>query len=282
MDSITVKDGTQIYYKDWGTGQPLFFHHGWPLSADDWDAQMMFFLARGYRVIAHDRRGHGRSTQTATGNDMDTYAADVAELVKALDLKDAIHIGHSTGGGEVTRYVARHGKGLVAKAVLISSIPPTFMQSEKNPDGVPKAVVDGLRDGTANHRSQFYKDITIPFYGFNRPGAVVSEGIQENWWRQGMMGGIKAQYDCIKALSETEFYDDLKMIDVPVLVMHGEDDQICPFLTTGARSVKLLKYGTLKSYPGLPHGMPTTHADLINADLLEFVTASKVAVVPAA
>jgi non-heme chloroperoxidase len=282
MDSITVKDGTQIYYKDWGTGQPLFFHHGWPLSADDWDAQMMFFLARGYRVIAHDRRGHGRSTQTATGNDMDTYASDVAELVKALDLKDAIHIGHSTGGGEVTRYVARHGKGLVAKAVLISSIPPTFMQSEKNPDGVPKAVVDGLRDGTANHRSQFYKDITIPFYGFNRPGAVVSEGIQENWWRQGMMGGIKAQYDCIKALSETEFYDDLKMIDVPVLVMHGEDDQICPFLTTGARSVKLLKYGTLKSYPGLPHGMPTTHADLINADLLEFVTASKVAVVPAA
>jgi non-heme chloroperoxidase len=282
MDSIIVKDGTQIYYKDWGTGQPLFFHHGWPLSADDWDAQMMFFLARGYRVIAHDRRGHGRSTQTATGNDMDTYAADVAELVKALDLKDAIHIGHSTGGGEVTRYVARYGKGLVAKAVLISSIPPTFMQSEKNPDGVPKAVVDGLRDGTANHRSQFYKDITIPFYGFNRPGAAVSEGIQQNWWRQGMMGGIKAQYDCIKALSETEFYDDLKMIDVPVLVMHGEDDQICPFLTTGARSVKLLKYGTLKSYPGLPHGMPTTHAERINADLLEFVTASKVADVSAA
>jgi non-heme chloroperoxidase len=271
MDTITVNDGTQIYFKDWGTGQPLFFHHGWPLSADDWDAQMMFFLERGYRVIAHDRRGHGRSTQTIKGHDMDTYAADVAELVKALDLKNAVHIGHSTGGGEVTRYVARHGKGLVAKAVLISAIPPTFMKSERNPDGVPKEVVDSLREGTAYHRSQFYKDITMPFYGFNRPGAVVSEGIRENWWRQGMMGGIKAHYDCIKVLSETEFYDDLKMIDVPVLVMHGEDDQICPFLTTGARSVKLLKHGTLKSYPGFPHGMPTTNADQINADLLEFI-----------
>ncbi|WP_158749275.1 alpha/beta fold hydrolase [Acidobacterium sp. S8] len=271
MPSFTVKDGTEIFYKDWGTGQTLFFHHGWPLSADDWDAQMMFFLERGYRVIAHDRRGHGRSTQTATGNDMDTYAADAAELVEFLDLKDAIHIGHSTGGGEVTRYVAKYGKGRVKKAVLISSIPPTFMKSEKNPDGVPKEIVDSLRDGTANHRSQFYKDITIPFYGFNRPGAVVSEGIQENWWRQGMMGGIKAQYDCIKALSESEFFDDLKAIDVPVLVMHGEDDQICPFPTTGARSWKLLKHGTLKSYPGLPHGMPTTHADVINADLLAFI-----------
>ena len=202
---------------------------------------------------------------------MDTYAADVAELVNALDLKSAIHIGRSTGGGEVTRYVAQHGKGRVAKAVLISAIPPTFMKSERNPDGVPKEVVDGLRDGTAYHRSQFYKDITIPFYGFNRAGAVVSEGIRENWWRQGMMGGIKAQYDCIKALSDSEFYDDLKMIDVPVLVMHGEDDQICPFPTTGARSVKLLKHGTLKSYPGLPHGMPTTHAKQIDADLLEFI-----------
>jgi non-heme chloroperoxidase len=271
MPTITVKDGTEIYYKDWGTGETLFFHHGWPLSADDWDSQMMFFLAQGYRVIAHDRRGHGRSTQTATGNDMDTYAADVAEVVKALDLKSAIHIGHSTGGGEVTRYLARHGKGLVSKAVLISSIPPTFMQSERNPDGVPKAVVDGLRDGTAYHRSQFYQDITIPFYGFNRPGAVVSQGIRDNWWRQGMMGGIKAQWDCIKALSESEFFDDLAMIDVPVLVMHGEDDQICPFPTTGARSWKLLKQGTLKSYPGLPHGMPTTHADVINADLLAFI-----------
>ena len=270
---VTTKDGTDIFYKDWGAGQPLMFHHGWPLSADDWDAQMMFFLARGYRVIAHDRRGHGRSTQTSIGHDMDTYASDAAEVVKALDLKNAVHIGHSTGGGEVTRYVAKFGKGRVAKAVLISAIPPLFMKTEKNPDGVPKEVVDGIRDGTANHRSQFYKDITIPFYGFNRPGANVSEGIRENWWRQGMIGSIQAQYECIRVLSETEFYDDLAAIDVPVLVMHGEDDQICPFATTGARSVKLLKHGTLKSYPGLPHGMPTTHAELINADLLAFIKA---------
>ena len=273
MATITTKDGTEIYFKDWGpkAAQPLFFHHGWPLSADDWDAQMMFFLDHGYRVIAHDRRGHGRSTQTDQGHDMDTYAADAAAVVEKLDLRNSVHIGHSTGGGEATRYVARHGKGRVAKAVLISAIPPTFMKSARNPDGVPKEVVDGLRDGTANHRSQFYKDITMPFYGFNRPGAVVSEGIRENWWRQGMMGSIKAQYECIKALSETEFYDDLAMIDIPVLVMHGEDDQICPFPTTGARSVKLLKHGTLKSYPGFPHGMPTTHAAVINADLLAFI-----------
>ena len=271
MSSITVKDGTQIFYKDWGTGQPLFFHHGWPLSADDWDSQMMFFLEHDFRVIAHDRRGHGRSTQTFLGHDMDTYAADVAELVEHLDLKNSVHIGHSTGGGEVTRYVARHGKRRVAKAVLISAIPPTFMQSATNPDGVPKEVVDGIRNGTAYNRAQFYKDITIPFYGFNRPGAVVSEGIRENWWRQGMMGAATAHYQCVKVLSETEFYDDLKMIDIPVLVLHGEDDQICPFPTTGARSVKLLKRGTLKSYPGLPHGMPTTHADQINTDLLAFI-----------
>ena len=273
MDKIKVKDGTEIYFKDWGTGQPIVFHHGWPLSADDWDAQMMFFLAQGYRVIAHDRRGHGRSTQTVSGHDMDTYAADVAELAKALELKNAVHVGHSTGGGEVARYVARHGKGRVVKAVLVSAIAPSFQRSARNPDGVPKEVVDGLRENTANHRSQFYKDITMPFYGFNRPGATVSEGIRENWWRQGMMGGIKAQYDCIKVLAETEFFDDLKAIDIPVLVMHGEDDQICPFATTGAKSVKLLKHGTLKSYPGLPHGMPTTHADLINADLLAFIRA---------
>ena len=271
---VTVSDGTQIFFKDWGTGQPLFFHHGWPLSADDWDTQMMFFLGQGFRVIAHDRRGHGRSTQTDKGHDMDTYAADVAAVVAALDLKDAIHIGHSTGGGEVTRYVARHGKGRVAKAVLISSIPPLFMKTDRNPDGVPKEVVDSIREGTANHRAQFYQDITIPFYGFNRPGAVVSQGIRDNWWRQGMMGSILAQYECVRVLSETEFYEDLKLIDVPVLVMHGEDDQICPFLTTGARSVKLLKHGTLKSYPGLPHGMPTTHAELINADLLAFIKAN--------
>jgi non-heme chloroperoxidase len=271
VDTFTVKDGTQIYYKDWGTGQPLFFHHGWPLSADDWDAQMMFFLARGFRVIAHDRRGHGRSTQTISGNDIDTYAADVAELAKALDLKNAVHIGHSTGGGEVTRYVARYGKGRVAKAVIISAIPPGLLKSERNPDGLPMEVFDALRDGTGNHRSQFYQDITMPFYGYNRPGAKISQGIRDNWWRQGMMGGIKAQYDCIKALSETEFYEDLAMIDVPVLVMHGEDDQIAPFPATAARSIKLLKHGTLKAYPGFPHGMPTTNADQINADLLEFI-----------
>lgn len=271
MDRITVKDGTEIYFKDWGTGQPLFFHHGWPLSADDWDAQLMFFLAKGYRVIAHDRRGHGRSTQTTKGHDMDTYAADVAEVVSALELKNAVHIGHSTGGGEVTRYVAKFAKGRAAKAVLLSAIPPLFMKTDKNPDGVPREVVDGIRDGTMNHRSQFYKDITMPFYGYNRPGATISEGIRENWWRQGMMGSIQAQYECIRVLSETEFYDDLKSIDIPVLVMHGEDDQICPFPITGAKSVKLLKHGTLKSYPGLPHGMPTTHAEIINADLLAFI-----------
>ncbi len=276
MDKVKTKDGTEIFFKDWGTGQPFVFSSWMAIIADDWDAQMMFFLSRGYRVVAHDRRGHGRSTQTANGHDMDTYAADVAEVVKALDLKNAIHIGHSTGGGEVARYVARHGKGRVSKAVLISAIPPTFMKSERNPDGVPKEVVDGIRNGTANHRSQFYKDITIPFYGYNRPGANISVGIQENWWRQGMMGSIQAHYECVRVLSETEFYDDLKMIDVPVLVMHGEDDQICPFPTTGARSVKLLKHGTLKSYPGLPHGMPTTHAEIINADLLTFIKAQAV------
>ena len=270
-DWVTTTDGTRIFYKDWGTGQPLFFHHGWPLSADDWDAQMMFFLAEGFRVVAHDRRGHGRSSQAFSGHDMDTYAADVHAVVSTLGLQDAVHIGHSTGGGEVTRYVAKYGKGLVKKAVLISAIPPLFMKSEKNPDGVPREVVDGIRDGTANHRSQFYKDITMPFYGFNRPGATVSEGIRENWWRQGMMGGIHAQYECIRVLSETEFFDDLAAIDIPVLVMHGEDDQICPFPATGAKSVKLLKHGTLKSYPGLPHGMPTTHADVINKDLLAFI-----------
>jgi non-heme chloroperoxidase len=271
MNKITVKDGTEIYFKDWGAGQPVVFHHGWPLSADDWDAQMMFFLARGYRVIAHDRRGHGRSTQTANGNDMDTYAADVAELTTALDLKNAVHIGHSTGGGEVARYVARHGKGRVAKAVLISSVPPLLLKTEKNPAGLPMEVFDGLRDGTGFHRSQFYQDITMPFYGFNRPGAKISQGIRDNWWRQGMMGGIKAQYDCVKALSETDFFDDLKSIDVPVLVMHGLDDQICPFEASGALSVKLVKHGTLKTYAGFPHGMPTTNAEQINADLLEFI-----------
>ncbi|TPG42632.1 alpha/beta hydrolase [Sphingomonas koreensis] len=273
MASATTKDGIEIFYKDWGPkdAQPLFFHHGWPLSADDWDSQTMFFLGQGYRVIAHDRRGHGRSTQTSEGHDMDTYAADAEAVVEALGLTNAIHIGHSTGGGEVARYVATYGvKHQVAKAVLLSAIPPTFMQSERNPDGVPKAVVDSIRDGTAFHRSQFYQDITIPFYGFNREGAVVSQGIRDNWWRQGMMGAAIAQWECVRVLSETEFYDDLAVIDVAVLVMHGEDDQICPFPTTGARSVKLLKNGKLISYPGFPHGMPTTHADVINSDLLAF------------
>ena len=282
MPTFTTKDGTEIYYKDWGTGQPLFFHHGWPLSADDWDAQMMFFLGRGYRVIAHDRRGHGRSTQTANGNEMDTYAADVAELVKKLDLKDAIHIGHSTGGGEVARYVARYGKGLVAKMILISSVPPIMVKSDKNPGGTPIEVFDKIREGTANHRAQFYQDITLPFYGYNRPGAQISQGVRDNWWRQGMMGGIKAQYDCIKAFSETDFTEDLKSIGIPTLVMHGEDDQIVPFADAGPLSAKLLKNATTKFYPGYPHGMPTTHAEQINADILEFVTGSQVASAPAA
>jgi len=275
MPTLTVKDGTQIYYKDWGKGQPLCFHHGWPLSADDWDAQMMFFLERGFRVIAHDRRGHGRSTQTDTGNEMDTYAADVNELVLKLDLRNAIHIGHSTGGGEVARYVARYGQpqGRVAKAVLISSVPPVMVKSATNPGGTPIEVFDQIRDGTANHRTQFYLDLTLPFYGFNRPGAVVSQGVRDNWWRQGMMGGIKAHYDCIKAFSETDFTEDLKKIEVPTLVMHGEDDQIVPFADSGPLSAKLLKNASTRFYPGFPHGMPTTRADVINADLLSFIQA---------
>jgi non-heme chloroperoxidase len=271
MAFVTTKDGTEIYYKDWGKGQPLFFHHGWPLSADDWDTQMMFFLQHGYRVIAHDRRGHGRSTQTANGHDMDTYAADAHAVVQALDLKDAVHIGHSTGGGEVIRYVAKFGKGRVAKAVLISSIPPKLLKSKENPAGLPLEVFDGLRNGTAYARSQFYQDITIPFYGFNRPGTQVSQGIRDNWWRQGMMGSAQAHYECVRVLSESDFFEDLKGVDVPVLVQHGLDDQICPFEASGAIAIKLVKHGTLKTYPGFPHGMPTTHAEQINADLLEFI-----------
>jgi non-heme chloroperoxidase len=280
MSTITVKDGTTLYFQDWGKGQPLFFHHGWPLSADEWDSQMMCFLQRGFRVIAHDRRGHGRSTQTENGNEMDTYAADVNELVLKLDLRDVIHIGHSTGGGEVTRYVARYGQpqGRVASAVLISAVPPVMVKSAKNPGGTPIEVFDDLREKTANHRAQFYKDLTLPFYGYNRPGAAVSEGIRANWWRQAMMGGVKAHYDCIKAFSETDFTEDLKKIEVPTLVMHGEDDQIVPFADAGPLSAKLLKNATTRFYPGFPHGMPTTHADIINKDLLAFVEAeSKVA-----
>lgn len=272
MNKITVKDGTEIYYKDWGTGQPIVFHHGWPLSSDDWDAQMMFFLEQGFRVIAHDRRGHGRSSQTATGHDMDTYAADVAELTAALDLKDAIHVGHSTGGGEVIRYVAKYGKGRVAKAVLVSAVTPIMAQTESNPEGIPLSVFDEIRQGTATQRPQYFKDFTTAFYGYNREGAKVSEGIKENWWRQGMMGGIKAHYDCIKAFSETDFTEDLKSVDVPVLVMHGEDDQIVPIALTGEKAVKLVKDGKLISYPGFPHGMPTTEAATINADLLAFIS----------
>jgi len=273
MSTITVKDGTQIYYKDWGTGQPIVFHHGWPLSGDDWDSQMMFFLEKGYRVIAHDRRGHGRSSQTAVGNDMDTYAADVAELTEFLDLKDAIHVGHSTGGGEVIRYVAKYGKGRVAKAVLISAVTPIMVQNENNPDGVPLAIFDEIRENTATHRTQYFQDFTIPFYGYNREGAKISQGVQDNWWRQGMMGGIKAHYDCIKAFSETDFTEDLKSVEIPVLVMHGEDDQIVPFSITGQKAAKLVKNGTLISYPGFPHGMPTTEAATINKDLLAFIQA---------
>jgi non-heme chloroperoxidase len=267
-----VKDGAKIYLKDCGTGPVLFFHHGWPLSADDWDGQMMFFVAHGYRVIAHDRRGHGRSSQTDTGNEMDTYASDVHEIAEALDLRDAVHIGHSTGGGEVARYVARYGKGRVAKAVLISAVPPIMVKSEKNPGGLPIEVFDQFRAALVANRAQFYYDVASgPFYGFNRAGAKVSQGTIWNWWRQGMMGGAKAHYDCIKAFSETDFNEDLKAIDVPTLVMHGEDDQIVPFADSAPLSAKLLKKASTKFYPGFPHGMPTTNADRINADLLAFI-----------
>jgi non-heme chloroperoxidase len=274
MTKITTKDGTRIFYKDWGPkdAQPIVFHHGWPLSADDWDNQMLFFLGQGYRVIAHDRRGHGRSTQTDGGNDMDTYASDVADLVAALDLRNAIHIGHSTGGGEVARYVARHGKGRVAKAVLIDAVPPLMVKTASNPGATPIEVFDQYRAVLAANRAQFYLDIpTGPFYGFNRPGAKVSEGLIRSWWRQAMMGSAKAGYECIKAFSETDFTEDLKAIDVPVLVIHSEDDQIVPYADSGPLTAKLLRNGTLKTYKDLPHGCCQTHPDLINADLLAFI-----------
>jgi len=274
MSSITTKDGVQIYYKDWGSGQPIVFHHGWPLSSDDWDAQMMYFLSHGYRVIAHDRRGHGRSSQTATGNEMDTYAADVAQLASYLDLRDAVHVGHSTGGGEVARYVAKHGKERVAKAVLIGAVPPIMVKTAKNPGGLPIDVFDGFRAALVANRAQFFRDVPAgPFFGFNRPGAKVSQGVIDNWWRQGMMGGAKAHYDCIKAFSETDFTEDLKAIDVPVLIMHGDDDQIVPIADSALLSAKLVKNGTLKVYRGLPHGMCTTHPEIINPDLLAFIKA---------
>jgi len=272
MGTIVTKDGTELFYKDWGSGPALVFHHGWPLSADDWDAQMLFFLSKGYRVIAHDRRGHGRSTQTATGNDMDTYAADVAQLAAHLNLRDAVHIGHSTGGGEVARYVARHGAGRVAKAVLIGAVPPIMLKTPKHPGGLPIEVFDGFRAALAANRAQFFRDVPSgPFYGFNRAGAQVSPGVIDNWWRQGMMGGAKAHYDCIKAFSETDFTEDLQSITVPTLIMHGDDDQVVPYADAALLSAKLVKNATLKIYPGLPHGMCTTHAELINKDLLAFL-----------
>ncbi|HWK95358.1 MAG TPA: alpha/beta hydrolase [Pseudolabrys sp.] len=273
MAFIKTSDGTEIFYKDWGpkSATPIVFHHGWPLTADDWDNQMMFFLLNGYRVIAHDRRGHGRSTQTDAGNEMNTYAADVDALVAHLNLKNAIHVGHSTGGGEVARYVARAMPGRVAKAVLIGAVPPIMLKTPANPGGLPLEVFDGFRAATAGNRAQFFRDVPAgPFYGFNRPGAVVSQGIIDNWWRQGMMGGVKAHYDCIKAFSETDFTEDLKKIEVPTLVMHGDDDQIVPIADSAMLSVKLLKKGELKIYKGFPHGMATTHADMINKDLLAF------------
>lgn len=274
MQSIKTQDGAEIFYKDWGTGQPIVFHHGWPLSSDDWDAQLLFFLGHGYRVIAHDRRGHGRSSQTATGNDMDTYAADVAILAEKLDLRDAVHIGHSTGGGEAARYVAKHGAGRVAKLVLIGAVPPQMLKTENSPGGIPRETFDGLRKELAASRAGFYWTFPVPFYGFNRAGATLSEPVRMNWWRQAMMGGAKAQYDCIAAFSETDFTEDLKNVAVPTLVMHGDDDQIVPIANSAMLSVKLLKNATLKTYKGYPHGMCTTHADQINRDLLAFVRGS--------
>jgi non-heme chloroperoxidase len=272
MPGITTKDGTQIHYNDWGTGQPVVFSHGWPLSADAFEDQMFFLASQGYRCIGHDRRGHGRSSQTDGGNEMDTYAADVAALTDALDLRDAVHIGHSTGGGEVTRYVARAAPGRVAKAVLIDAVPPVMVRKESNPGGTPIEVFDGYRAALAANRAQLYLDIpTGPFYGFNRPGAKVSEGLIRNWWRQGMAGSAKGQYECIKAFSETDFTEDLKAIDVPVLVIHSEDDQIVPYADSAPLAVKLLRNGKLITYKDLPHGLCQTHPEIVNDDLLAFL-----------
>jgi len=272
MPFIRTKDGVELFYKDWGHGQPIVFSHGWPLSSDDWDAQMLFFLNRGYRVIAHDRRGHGRSTQVGDGHDMDHYAADLAALTAQLDLKNAIHVGHSTGGGEVAHYLGQHGESRVAKAALISAVPPLMLKTNANPTGLPKKVFDDFQTALAANRSGFYRDVAAgPFYGYNRPGVKSSEAVIQNWWRQGMMGGAKAHYDGIVAFSQTDFTEDLKKITAPVLVMHSEDDQIVPYVAAGPLSAKLLKNGTLKTYKDLPHGMPTTHAETVNADLLTFL-----------
>ncbi len=272
MPTVTTSDGVEIFYKDWGSGQPIVFSHGWPLSADDWDAQMLFFLGHGYRVIAHDRRGHGRSTQIGRDHDMDHYADDLAAVTRRLDLKNAIHVGHSTGGGEVVRYLARHSDRQVAKAAIISAVPPLMVKTAANPLGLPKSVFDGLQAQLAANRSQFCYDLPAgPFYGFNRPGVKTMEPVVWNWWRQGMMGGAKAHYDGIVTFSQTDFTEDLKKINVPVLVMHSEDDQIVPYVAAGPLSAKLLKHGTLKTYKDYPHGMPTTHAETINADLLAFL-----------
>lgn len=271
MATITTKDGVTIFYKDWGKGQPVLFSHGWPLSADAWDGQMAFLGAQGYRVIAHDRRSHGRSDQTWDGNDMDTYADDLAALIEALDLKDLVMVGHSTGGGEVAHYLGRHGTSRVAKAVLVSAVPPLMLKTAGNPGGLPIEVFDGIRKGTFDNRAQFYKDLATPFFGYNRPGATLSEGVRDSFWLQGMMGGLKGQLDCIHEFSEVDYTEDLKKIDVPTLIIHGDDDQIVPIDAAGRMSAKIIKDATLKVYPGAPHGLAVTHQDQLNADLLAFI-----------
>jgi non-heme chloroperoxidase len=277
MPTVTVKDGTQIYYKDWGAGQPVVFSHGWPLSSDAWEDQMIFLADRGFRCIAHDRRGHGRSSQPWTGNEMNTYVDDLASLTEALDLKEAIHVGHSTGGGEVARYIGRHGSKRVAKAVLIGAVPPIMLKTPANPGGLPIDAFDQIRAGVLNDRSQFFKDLTVPFYGANRPNSKVSQGLRDSFWLQGMMAGHKAVFDCIKAFSETDFTEDLKNIDVPTLILHGDDDQIVPIADSAYLSAKLVKGATLKVIPGAPHGMCSTHKDVINAELLAFFQQAKTA-----